>query len=436
MFKIWLIYENLNSLAGVLGFIMNEVKSFIIGFSLSILGVSLYSQASSLDTEPLPSPRQDLRISLFKDNNTSTIINTPAKIKKTTFSSEGDLSTQLAANKTSVSTNIQENTILITTENADEVEGLEDDEIININTDELIPIAFNNESDILGATPPMDSNEDKVASLPVENINNNSPWITAKGNLSPKNKLLPENLNNNLTLSKQEDATFIPYNIAEKIKQSIIFPIPEEILSDENLTPTFIQKTKQETQKNKLELIEKKKVEKETSNTDTLNNPSNWLDTPKKDTPKPLPSPIYNSQAQTSTKANIVNKQIKQTKMKDIGDLYEAMQETKKQNSQRKILPSELKLTFNHERAEISGQTLRWIKAFAEKTLNNEYYLTINLNSSTPTELQRKRLNLLYTLLSNDGVDVNKVDTTFSQVGQDIFIIRLVKNNQNIIWGD
>ncbi|MBR5598889.1 MAG: hypothetical protein IKW39_02485, partial [Alphaproteobacteria bacterium] len=90
----------------------------------------------------------------------------------------------------------------------------------------------------------------------------------------------------------------------------------------------------------------------------------------------------------------------------------------------KKITPSELKLSFNNDRAEISGQTLRWIKAFSEKTNEESSFIQVMLDATASAELQRKRLNLLYTIFINNNVDLNKVDTVFSNVEPNTFIIR------------
>ncbi len=412
---------------------MNEVKSFIIGFSLSILGVSLYSQASPSTPLNTKLPSQNIKISLFKDSDAISATHISQKINKETILSNNILTT---LTETIPSQDSKESISLANAEEIPLIDGIEDDEIININTEELIPITFNTDSNILGATQPSIS-EDKVALLPpdsnTEDLDQHlSPWSIAKGNLSPKNKLLPTTLNNKYSTSEisgNENST--PYNVAEKIKQSIIFPIPEEILSDENLTPTFIKNSKQTPNKSNLQIVDKKKVEKEDDKDGIIDNLSKSLPKKTEKTKKTQPSPVYNSQPQISSQAKTVSKQLKQTKIKNVGELYEAIQTTQKQNSQKKIFPTELKLTFNPDKAEISGQTLRWVKAFSEKAVNNNYSLKINLNASTPNELQRRRLNLLYTILSNNGIDVEKVDTAFSQVGYDTFIIRLIKDPQN-----
>ena len=106
------------------------------------------------------------------------------------------------------------------------------------------------------------------------------------------------------------------------------------------------------------------------------------------------------------------------------------MQETKKEHTKRKIIPSELKLAFQPERAEISGTTLNWLKQFSEATMDGQTYLQVRLNASTSAELQKKRLNLLYTIFMNNGVDLNKVDTVFLPTEPNTFIIRVLKINQ------
>jgi len=111
---------------------------------------------------------------------------------------------------------------------------------------------------------------------------------------------------------------------------------------------------------------------------------------------------------------------------------YETIQETKQEQAKNKIIPSELKLSFQPDRAEISGQTLRWLKAFSEKAKEEKTYLQIRLDATAPIELQRKRLNLLYTIFMNNGVDFSKVDTVFSLTEPNAFIIRTLQLKQNL----
>ena len=90
-----------------------------------------------------------------------------------------------------------------------------------------------------------------------------------------------------------------------------------------------------------------------------------------------------------------------------------------------------MKLYFNPDRAEISGQTLRWLKAFSEKAKEESCFIQVKMDATAPIELQRKRLNLIYTTFINNNVDLNKVDTMFSNIEANTIIIRTIKIEKN-----
>ena len=417
---------------------MNEFKYFVIGFSLSLVGISLYTQIPDATQNQPKTPINNIKISLFKDGNANISSLKLAEIKKQTLLTQNTKETQVDNIKSlAYNANIADD--------IDNIDGIEDDEILNINTDDIIPIDFNSSSSIKNAKLNNNDNTIKVAHLPSNNLldteYSSSPWVVARGSKHIKNKILLENnqindieLSANTTTDDNDDLSF---DVAERIKQSIIFPIPEEILSDENLTPTFVKKTSpRKPEKQEPTLLKKKKTieeDKSLSSSSILSNISSWLDK-KQNTQveskkiKPL-APIYSSQPATTNEPSIstISENIKQTKMKNIGDLYEAMQETDNRNKNNKITPTELKLSFNPGRAEISGQTLRWLKAFSEKAINENNIIQIRLDASASTDLQRKRLGLLYTIFTNNGVDVNTIDTAFSNIETDTFIIRTIK---------
>lgn len=414
---------------------MNEFKYFVIGFSLSLVSISLYAKTPNVAQSQTQAPVDNIKISLFKDNNANLPSLKLAEIKKQTLLTQNNKET-LTDNTPSLAYN---------TNTVDNVDGIEDDEILNINTDDIIPIEFNSSSSIKNAK--LNNNDDtiKVAHLPnttpSTTEDNLSPWVVAKGSRHIKNKILLENNQiNDIELSANtitNNSNDLSYEVAERIKQSIIFPIPEEILSDENLTPTFAKKISQKkSKKQEPTLLKKKKTTEEDNSVNAssiLSNISSWLDK-KQDTQiesqktKPI-TPIYSSQPTTTNEQSVstISENIKQTKMKNIGDLYEAMQETDNHNKNNKITPTELKLSFNPGRAEISGQTLRWLKAFSEKATNEDNIIQIRLDASASTELQRKRLGLLYTIFTNNGVDIDTIDTAFSNIETDTFIIRAIK---------
>ena len=91
------------------------------------------------------------------------------------------------------------------------------------------------------------------------------------------------------------------------------------------------------------------------------------------------------------------------------------------------ILPTEIRLSFQPNRAEISGQTLRWIQAFATKTAQTpDLALEIRMDGTSSTDLQQKRLNLLYNILTNKGVDYSMINTVFTSRDPNSFILRTI----------
>ncbi len=395
---------------------MSEVKNFVLGFALSILGFTLYNQESSTVSHKSTSTHSNVKIELFKEKKTTN--------KKPIILSSVEKQTILSTNTKFITDNIKVDTL----PSSPSLEGIEDDEILNINIEDIIPIEINNET-IDTASFSNNEKEEKVALLPSDDAI--SPWSISKTNKAKsKNQLSIPTANNDLS-----------YKVAEKIKQSIIFPIPEEILSDENLTPTFINPNKQtnKTEAKKQEkpkIVQKKPItpiEQKTKDTSIFSNISSWFDGQSKDTKEKdnkkakLPTPVYSSQQQPNASQN--TPQTPKQTSKNIGDFYEALQTTKKDYTKNNIVPTELKLSFNKERAEISGQTLRWLKAFSEKATKDNYQLQVRLDGSAPADLQKKRLNLLYTIFTNHGVDINKVDTAFSNVEPNTFIIRTIKTS-------
>ncbi len=453
---------------------MQEFRNFVLGFCLSLVSVSLTSHllASPSRISKKKFEGTNISIDLFKNSTNS------SKVFFSNISKTSLIRTQpLVDSKSSVITPNSDEVKLADLSFSQEegsssdivyspvnIEGLEDDEILNINIDNNIPIDTETDNNASFAAEVSYSNDtdNKVALLPTDTsltsteAFDNNPWVIAQGSKHIKNKKLLEKYSdeapkitlNNLTESSDEDN--LSYKVAEKIKQSIIFPIPDEILNDENLTPTFISSkkktlekkddtTKQKTKKattasnhddKQLKLISKelpqKKAQQETSK-GLLDNISSWFSSPseeKKEVSRPVknnPAPLYSSQ--TDSKA----KDTSNTANDALISFYETIQETQKEQTINKIIPSELKLSFQPDRAEISGQTLRWLKAFSEKSKEKNNYIQIRLDATAPIELQRKRLNLLYTIFMNNGVDFKKVDTVFSLTEPNTFIIRNIK---------
>ena len=94
------------------------------------------------------------------------------------------------------------------------------------------------------------------------------------------------------------------------------------------------------------------------------------------------------------------------------------------------IMPAELRLSFAPNRAEISGQTLRWIYAFADNARDNDdVYIEVRIDGTSSYALQQKRLNLLASIFSARGVDYRKINTIFTSREPNSFIIRNIRFN-------
>lgn len=423
---------------------MAGVKNFVLGFSLSLFSVSLYGQlfcsAPPKEKEILPS---STKIDLFKKTDTITHL-----------SSDNPIFADITKQSLDIAANDFTETIAVSPE------GLEDDEILNLSTDDNIPIEYDVSSmdadNTAEVVEEIDA-EEKTAMLPTDLGQDNdaldSPWVVAKGAPNIKNKRLAQDLskisNQNLFVDDFQKTVdndkAVSYKVAEKIKQSIIFPIPDEILNDENLTPTFIKGKKAPSSADSpktapaakeapapakddisLEIISNDKVGTKENGKGFLDSISSWFsDKPsvEKDTPpaRKKATPSYSSQDNNTAQAMPKSSE-------DLASFYESLQDTQREYHQRKIVPSELRLFFQPGRAEISGSTLRWLKTFSDAAQADDTFLQINLDASASTELQKKRLDLLYTILMNNGVDFRKVDTNFSLTEPNAFVIRTIKN--------
>lgn len=459
---------------------MRGMKSFVLGFSLSLFSMSvggqLYSSAAGKTHLPL---QTDIKIDLFKtkeDAINKAASDILAKVQKQTITTSviSGLTEKPSASAPDKADSFRflSEKELPETETAEiayapqDINGIEDDEILSVNIDGSIPIEFENtDKQNLNAEIAQSEDENKVAMLPTSTLSDSedfipdTPWVVAKGSKHIKNKKLlekyqdqqPQDLfTDNFKQAANEDQE-ISYKVAEKIKQSIIFPIPDEILNDENLTPTFIkgsrktstpakgrQNVPQQAKEAKPALPEESvkilpKVstvaQKKDESKGFLNSISSWFsDKQPTDTaakPKSKTAPAYSSQGAGKAEETINSNDA-------LVSFYETIQETKQEQAKNKIIPSELKLSFQPDRAEISGQTLRWLKAFSEKAKEEKTYLQIRLDATAPIELQRKRLNLLYTIFMNNGVDFSKVDTVFSLTEPNAFIIRTLQLKQNL----
>ena len=279
-----------------------------------------------------------------------------------------------------------------------------------------------------------------------------SPWSvaeTANKNITKNSYgVKSEPVQKNVALPDAESAS--EKQVAYKLQPNILIPIPEDILKDENLTPQF--STSQENLKLEQELRDSHQLpelrpEEKISGQDDSSSP-------KASDPNAIPSidderdfDDYSEGGDTEEDteeaqklSNSVAAWFDGIKSKVTGkkDTPNAKQNKKDQHSSifqrllgkddENIVPTELKLSFQPNRAEISGQTLEWLRAFADNAVQEENVVVeIRVDRSASFEVQQKRLKLLYKIFADNGVEQRKVNILFTDREPNSFIIRNVR---------
>lgn len=263
-----------------------------------------------------------------------------------------------------------------------------------------------------------------------------SPWVVAKGAGASKNNLLKEEefykkenqqVKAALDVSVPKDASG-SVQIASDTVKNLLIPIPEDILNDENLIPqlSYVAKDSKEATKESDKAIAA--ADKSDQENKVIVQAPAATDSPQAPTKDNLLSSL-NTIFSSSTKVK-ENKQNSNSDKK--GDLFAELQNKLKANKKITIMPTEMRLSFQPNRAEISGQTLRWIQAFAAKAADDKLMsLEIRIDGTSEMDLQQKRLNLLHNILTNKGVEYSKINTVFTSREPNSFIIRTVTANND-----
>ena len=268
-----------------------------------------------------------------------------------------------------------------------------------------------------------------------------SPWVVAKGAVAPHNAMVAkekyyqkDEASIQKALNREPlDTTNADLQLASGTVQNLLIPIPEEILNDENLTPQLVSSDKPDDIKKEIEVERKLKEEVR---------PEKPLIVKKEEKSEPQPiEPVKHQTPQEQKKGNILSSlssifssssNVKESKQNtDDDDFISSIKKKfKGSRSRGKIMPTEMRLSFQPNRAEISGQTLRWIQAFAGKAADDPAMsIEIRIDGTSGMELQQKRLNLLHNILTNKGVEYSKINTVFTNREPNSFIIRTITRN-------
>lgn len=237
-----------------------------------------------------------------------------------------------------------------------------------------------------------------------------------------------------------------------KMQQNILIPIPEDIMNERNLTPQF--STSEENLRLERELREKHQLpalptpddnngqsfqpatgddgeldfeeEDEETSKSLSESIAEWFSSTKKKTNSEKARPTNNKQPQKGNAKQGQKAGNRNTGSSD-GSIFSKLLGIGKESDEN-IVPSELKLSFQPNRAEISGQTLEWLHAFSNNSIENEdVFIEIRIDKAAPYALQEKRLKLLYKILANNGVDYHKINIIFTDREPNSFIIRNVR---------
>lgn len=208
--------------------------------------------------------------------------------------------------------------------------------------------------------------------------------------------------------------------VAYQMVPNLLIPIPEDIANDPNLTPKLSYSPddkpakKDEIKEPEAATSEESNLNEDEKKTGLFKSITSWF-AGNKDKNKDDPQTEM-SQSSTQSKSTF--------------DFFGVGNKFPGQSKPAKILPAELRLSFQPNRAEISGQTLRWIHAFADNARDNDdLYIEIRIDGTSSFALQKKRLNLLSTILANRGVDYRKINIVFTSREPNSFIIRNIRFN-------
>ena len=282
-----------------------------------------------------------------------------------------------------------------------------------------------------------------------------SPWVAAQGTKFPKNNDIKEKdyyktgqdaekvsaiMNGE---KSSNDAKKEEVKVAGEVVKNLLIPIPEDILNDKDLMPQLVSDPKNKKLEERITREELNKQTEVKPETDEIPFITEEIKHTKEENSSPAGddsggilksiSSIFSSKEKEEPEVaekkgkTVVQKQEPENQKNDTPE-----EKNTASDAENKILPTEIRLSFQTNRAEISGKTLNWIQAFAKKTMENDYtILEIRIDGTSSYNLQQKRLNLLYNILTNLGLDYEKVNTVFTNRESNSFVLRTVKTKED-----
>lgn len=278
--------------------------------------------------------------------------------------------------------------------------------------------------------------EIKEQKISAENDGAQSAWAVAKGRDFPKNSLVLEAstnkseeeiqkaLNNKQMSSASRSGEI---QLAGEMIDNLLIPIPQEILEDENLTPQLTSSKENQTIEKSLE-ADKGIVRAEE---ETEDNDIEILDAQGRNIHKSREGLLSSLTSIFSSNDDNANKDSNNDESDDSSIMGSLVKKFGGKKDDGKILPTEIRLSFQPNRAEISGTTLQWIQAFGNKAAKEAAVaLEIRLNAGNDRILQQKRLNLLSNILTGRGVNREKIKVVYTTREPNSFVMRTIWINE------
>lgn len=286
----------------------------------------------------------------------------------------------------------------------------------------------------------------------------NSPWVLARGNKYAKNQTINESFTNTSETKSSESAEELnsgtdgiqnavapedqtvvrqAFNepllkkttdrkLAYQMIQNILIPIPDDILNDADLTPDLTDspdassKAEENAEKAAHRKAQKSpELQEKDKQSGLFKSIASWFGKNKTDDAKNTKNAGSSIKESATNALNTVKDKV-----------YSALGsfDDYKKAGNEQIMPAELRLSFQPNRAEISGQTLKWIYAFADNARDNDnVYIEVRIDGTSSYALQQKRLNLLSSIFASRGVDYRKINIVFTSREPNSFIIRNIR---------
>lgn len=99
-----------------------------------------------------------------------------------------------------------------------------------------------------------------------------------------------------------------------------------------------------------------------------------------------------------------------------------------------KLLPNEIKISFRPDNAEISGQTLKWIRAFASQIVQDpQKYVEMRVSAYGLAGIQSRRVLLLKGTLLGSGLNPSQIRIVSTPRDSDSIVLRIMEKEDDVI---